>query len=133
MAFINLRRKKGVYLGGDGFLSLFLSARDSVSPSSMWCSAKPSAARSDRLVSSAIKRSLIRRCHFWRNHFRVVSARRDATLALRSSPSLPFSLIPFALISATVDRILVSPNVPARFYDELYSIAFDIVGWIQSR
>jgi len=122
MAFINLRRKKGIYLGGfAGVAILFLSltARNSVSPSSMWCSAKPSAARSDRLVSPAIKRSLIRRCHFWRNHFRVVSAmtRRDATRrwALRSSLSLPFSLIPFAHVSAAVDRVSRISERPGAF------------------
>lgn len=61
MAFINLRRKKGIYLGGDTwvaflFLSpsprLFLFSRDSLLDSSSYpsvcCIAKPSAAKSAR-------------------------------------------------------------------------------------
>lgn len=55
----------------------------------------------DRLVSLAIKRSLIRRCHSWRNHFRVVSATRrwSSALCALCPHVVTFSLIiPFAPI-----------------------------------
>lgn len=108
MAFINLRRKKGIYLGGEmrggGFFPFPSLARSSLayalslsfsfsilyflfflSPFRLvWYRARNRAlgkADADRLVSPAIKRSLIRQCHFWRNHFRVISATRRWTAA----------------------------------------------------
>lgn len=63
MAFINLRRKKGIYLGGDmrmAFLSLshpffFFFHAIPVFLSSVCCSAKPSAAKSTLTASLAAR------------------------------------------------------------------------------
>lgn len=54
-------------------LSVSFSSRDPVSLSSRDGPARNRARRSraDRLVSPAIKRSPVRRCHFWQNHFGV--------------------------------------------------------------
>lgn len=112
MAFINLRRKKGIYLGGDmrvAFLSLsfflsplFIFSRDSRLPivCVLQCETERGKVGADCLVSSAIKRSLIRRCHFWQNHFRVVpTMTRRAAFALSALTAVFLNSFRLCLIS----------------------------------
>lgn len=95
------------------------------------CGAKPSA---DCLVSPAIKRSLIRRCHFSSAKSLLESSRRRRRRAVFTLAAVFFnSLCPPPALPPRVSSPRPSYlRTPARFYDGLYSIdVFDVDGRIR--